>query len=311
MDNKFLSIIILTYSRPNEIKRNITEILSLENKNFEVIVVDNASEIPVKSILPADNRLKVIELKENIGVGGRNHGILCAQGDVIVTLDDDVFGFNYFAIKKIFEIFNSDKNIAAINFKVIDDVSEVQMNWIHHRKIEYFGDSCFETYEISEGAVAFRRDFLLKTNFYPEYYFISHEGPDLALQLIKLGYAVIYSPDIVVRHSHSDAARVNWRRYYYDTRNQIWLAYRHYPASMFLSKLFIGIGAMLVYSIRDKYFSYFLKGLFDAVKRLRIMGKERNPLVGDALLRYKEIEKNNPSILYMIKKRFLAKKVSI
>ena len=45
-----VSIIVLTYNRPDEISRNIKQLLALNTQNLEIIVVDNASDQPVGNI---------------------------------------------------------------------------------------------------------------------------------------------------------------------------------------------------------------------------------------------------------------------
>ncbi|WP_372965401.1 glycosyltransferase family 2 protein, partial [Marinobacter sp.] len=140
-----VSIVILTFCRPDELKRNVSEILCLNYGNLEIIVVDNASDIPASKII-SDPRVKVIRCDENVGVAGRNVGILESEGDVIVTLDDDVFGFDDDSLVRLISCFEKDSSISAVNFKVIDDFDEKQVNWIHHRKIEVYGDKNFDTY---------------------------------------------------------------------------------------------------------------------------------------------------------------------
>ncbi len=81
----------------------------------------------------------------------------------------------------------------------------------------------FTTYEITEGAVAFNQKALLSTSLYPDYFFISHEGPDLAFQIMNNGYSVIYNAEVVVKHYHSDLGRKSWTTYYYDENASIGL----------------------------------------------------------------------------------------
>lgn len=311
MSKPEVSIVLLTYNRPAEISRNVSELLTIDDIDLELIVIDNYSEQPVVEVMPSDNRLKVIRMTDNLGVGGRNHGIRAAKADVIVTLDDDVFGFDGSHARYLLNRFERDSGLAAINFKVIDDLDEKQVNWIHHRVVEVFGSQSFDSYEISEGAVAFRRDSLERTNLYPSYFFISHEGPDLALQLIKTGGRVVYDPEVVVRHSHAEAGRASWRRYYYDTRNQFWLVARHYPIGLAIAKLFIGLGAMFVYSLRDRYLRYYLKGIKDGIKGIQRPLGERKVIAGEQLSYFKSMMKKNPSLLYMVKKRIFSTQVRI
>ena len=46
-----VSVVIISYNRPDEIRRNISELLYELNPEVEVVVVDNNSEIPVRSVL--------------------------------------------------------------------------------------------------------------------------------------------------------------------------------------------------------------------------------------------------------------------
>ncbi len=305
-----LSVVVLTYSRPDEIRNNVRQLLALQYAPLEIVVVDNASEITVESLLPADPRLTVLRLEENKGVGGRNHGIKAARGDIVITVDDDVTGLTDASIVEIVNAF-SEEDVAAVNFRVFDEETGEQINWCHHRRLEEYSDRHFDTYEISEGAVAFRRQVVIDAGLYPEFYFISHEGPDLALRIMDQGFRVTYNPAIKVQHSHSETARVSWRRYYYDTRNQIWLAVRLLPVLTGVRKLVTGLGAMSIYALRDGYFRYWLKGVYHAIRGLPDVYPARNCISDRTLERYREIERLNPGILYMLGKRLFRRKVGI
>lgn len=305
-----LSVVVLTFSRPSEILNNITQLLTLTYKDLEIVVVDNASEIPVSSILPEDPRVKIIILEENVGVAGRNVGISAASGEIIITLDDDVTGITDDSIDKILELFEKP-DIAAINFKVLDEKTGEITNWCHHRMQEIYSDISFDTYEISEGAVAFKKNIIVQAGMYPSLFFISHEGPDLAIRIMDLGYRVIFTPEIIVKHSHCQVARVDWRRYYYDTRNAVWLVTRSFPILTGARILIMDIGPMFIYSIRDGYFKYWLKGVYDAVLKLKEVIKSRKKISKKTHRAYKEISSYNPSVFYILKRRLFKKNVSI
>lgn len=309
MNEKMISIVVLTYNRKDEIKRNLSELKKINYSPLEIIVVDNCSEIPVRSFID-DETINIVRMPQNLGVAGRNEGVKVARGEIVVTLDDDVFGFNDQAITELNRIFQ-DSTIGAVNFKVIDDLTENQVNWCHKRKVEEYGDQTFDTVEISEGAIAFRREAITEAGLYPEYFFISHEGPDLALRIMNLGYRVIYYPKIVVRHSHAVAGRPGWRRYYYDTRNQIWLLARLFPISIGWRKAIIGLGAMFVYALRDGYFLYWVKGVRDGLGGVRRAYKDRTNINAETWQRYKAIQKHNAGFFYMVKKRLFSRSVRI
>lgn len=307
------SIVILTYNRPEELLKNVSEMAAWlrDLKDVELIVVDNNSSVSAKDVLKNFSFVRTICLDENVGVAARNEGIRVSLGEYIVTLDDDVFGFSYEDILRLERLFVEDYSLSAVNFKVVDEKTEEQVNWCHHRKLEVWSESEFETYEISEGAVAFRRKALDKSGLYPDYFFISHEGADLAIRLMNSGFHIIYSPEVCVMHSHAVSGRPGWRRYYYDTRNLLWLSARCYRLDVAIRKIFIGLLSLLVYSIRDGYFTFWIKGLYHGFMKISIAFNDRQEVSPEVWKRYLELEKNNPSFYYMVKKRLFKSNVRI
>lgn len=88
MKDRFLSIIIPTYNRPELLLRAVNSALAQTIEDFEVIVVDDCSSEPVN--LPEHPRLKIIRLPENKGgAAARNIGTKEARGHWINFLDDD------------------------------------------------------------------------------------------------------------------------------------------------------------------------------------------------------------------------------
>lgn len=293
-----VSIVVLTYNRPAEIERSLRKLDQLRHPNLEFIIVDNASEQDVAPIVNSFERATLIQLPTNRGVSGRNAGIDVATGAVIITLDDDVFGVGDEEIEWLTARFQDEPGLAAINFRVVDDVTEVQIDWVHHRRLSEYADREFPTYEITEGAVAFRASALANTSLYPEEFFISHEGPALAIQIMNRGYYLIYSPCVTVRHDHAEAGRPSWRRYYYDTRNQIWLARRHYPVGLACNKLVTGLGAMLIYAIRDGFTVYWFRAVRDGIRGVRREGNKREVMTPYTSELYRSIERTHPNLWY-------------
>ena len=97
---KKIIVIIPMHNSSKHIIECLESVMNQTYKNIEIIVVDDAStdnslEL-VKNI--KDNRIKLIELKENVGAGmARNKGIEAATGDYICFLDSD----DYWALDKI------------------------------------------------------------------------------------------------------------------------------------------------------------------------------------------------------------------
>lgn len=305
-----ITIVILTFNRPELLEKSLTQLHEIKNHSVEVIVVDNHSDMNLEEVTNAFTFAKLIRMDKNYGVSARNAGIAEANHEIVVCLDDDVFGITDNDIDTIYEVFKNN-SIAAICFGILDEKTEKTTNWIHHRKQEDYYDKTFITDEISEGAVALRRNVAIRAGLYPEEYFISHEGPDLAIRMMNLGYSIIYSPAIKVRHAHSPVARLNWRRYYYDTRNLIWLVLRNYPLIEGVKFLVPRLLAMAVYSVRDGYFRYWVTAVKDAVLNGRHILAKRQKMSSHTIAVLNDLKKFRPGYIYLLRKRMLKKKIRI
>ncbi|WP_321371090.1 glycosyltransferase [uncultured Desulfuromusa sp.] len=308
----FISICILTFNRCEILEKLLESLSLISYSSIEIIVVDNCSQDNTENIV-LEKFCNIIyhKTENNIGVAARNIALSMAKGDVIITIDDDIFGINDTTLVNISNYFSNDKTIGALNFKVLDAFTGDICNWIHHKKEENFHDKEFLTYEITEGAVAFNRKALTLSGYYPAYFFLSHEGPDLALRIMDSGFDVRYSPLVEVLHSHAQAGRKSWFRYYYDTRNQFLLAMRNFP--VFYSIRFILKGAMstFIYSLRDGFLWYWLKGVFDGLCAMIKYSSDRSVLSCKTMSLVYEIDRQRPSLLYMLKKRIFRKEMRL
>lgn len=306
------SFVILTFNRIDEASKTIEVLLTLSDIEKEIIVVDNGTnETEYNLLYDRFPHVSFIRNKENVGVVARNQGIKKACGNIVITLDDDVRGITTDDIKRLELLFNRDSKIAAICFKVLEPVTNKIINWCHPLPIEQLSDVVFETDSISEGAVAFKRSLVLEVGLYPENFFISHEGADLAFRLLDAGYKILIDPKICVYHYRSKLARSNWRRYYFDTRNAIWLAVRNLPFINAVVYMCCAVVCIGFYALRDGYMFYWVKAIFDALYGIPLAFARRRKIARETLLRLKVIRKNKPSLLYKIKKRMFQRGVEI
>jgi len=303
-----VTIVILTYNRMTLLKNLLASIGEIQYRPLEVIVVDNCSEDLTREMVQAQfPTLGYIRTQRNIGADARNLGLRSASGEVVITLDDDVLGLTDQAILQVCKIFQEKASVGAVNFRIVNPSTGELCNWVHHCLPEQYARKMITTYEITEGAVAFRSHALADAGYYPEGFFLSHEGPDLAYRMMDAGYDILYWGAITVEHFHSDLGRKPWLNYYYDTRNQFWLAARHFPFSYAALYLIRGLVPMLAYAIRDGYFPYFAKGFKDGILGLNPALGQRKVLKPSVMAKIRQIDKRRPSTLYSFKTRFLTK----
>ncbi|MBK9303630.1 MAG: glycosyltransferase [bacterium] len=270
-----MSIVVLTYNRCESLRELLAELQPVSSATgCELIVVDNCSCDETEEMLrQMQPEVHIVRTSANVGVSARNEGIRRASGEIIIALDDDVYGLTYEGINHIHQRFAESAELGALNFQVRDPSGRL-CNWVHHRS-STDASGRFQTYEITEGAVAFRREAALSAGLYWEKYFISHEGPDLAFRILNAGFSVEYDGVVSVVHKHEAQSRPSWRFYYYDTRNQLWLAARNMPFGYSVRYLMRGLSGMLFYSLRDGFVLWWARGVWDGIRDERSMWRQK------------------------------------
>lgn len=97
---RFYSIVIPIFNRPNEIRELLESLTQQRFKNFEVIIVEDGSQIKCEEICNSFKEKLNIQYfyKENSGQGfSRNFGFEKAKGDYYIVFDSDcIIPENYF-----------------------------------------------------------------------------------------------------------------------------------------------------------------------------------------------------------------------
>jgi len=87
---KYISVIIPTYNRPDFLKKAIDSVLAQTHAYFELIVVDDGSDDDTAGLVTGYNREIVFIQQENKGpAAARNTGIRAARYDMLAFLDSD------------------------------------------------------------------------------------------------------------------------------------------------------------------------------------------------------------------------------
>lgn len=113
-----VSIIIVTYNRPDDLKETLQTVLEQTNPIHEIIIVDDSSDDSTKQICE-EFRSIFPALIWHLNTGthsipdARNEGIELATGDIICFIDDDVTLQNDY-LEKILEVFKNHPNALGI-----------------------------------------------------------------------------------------------------------------------------------------------------------------------------------------------------
>lgn len=93
MENEVLiSVVIPAYNRLDELRRALRSVLSQTFQRFEVIVVDDGSEMDIKSLCESFGDERILYIRNAVHTNAnvaRNRGIYAARGEYIAMLDSD------------------------------------------------------------------------------------------------------------------------------------------------------------------------------------------------------------------------------
>lgn len=225
-----ISIILLSLLRKAETQRCIESIFMHTAIPFEIIVVDMGVSPEIVEWLQqlgADNP-DIIPIFNDHNVGttkGRNQGITIAKGEYVVFLDNDTQVTDRW-IAPLIETAAASLQIGACGSKVIS-ANEKVMNCPQFAKatfedgrVKTIGveftqefDSDYPEVNIAEEVVWFpttslliKKSVLDKTGGFDENIFLCEEDKDLCLRMRDAGFKIMYEPQSVVYHHHSNAS---------------------------------------------------------------------------------------------------------
>ena len=254
-----ISLIIPVYNRPNEVKELLESMVLQTNKNFEVVIVEDGSDVTCEDICKeyqSQLDLKYF-FKPNSGPGlSRNYGFERAKGNYCIFLDSDcVLPKGYF---EVVQQSLQENYIDAFGGpdEAHDDFSDLQ------KAINYSMTSFFTTGGIRGGGekldkfyprsfnMGYSREVFEKTQGFSKLRF--GEDIDMSIRILQNGFKTKLIKDAYVFHKR----RTNLRQFFKQVFNsgiaRINLHKRH-PGSLKLVHSFpalftLGVIGMLILS---------------------------------------------------------------
>lgn len=215
-----LSYIIPTRNRPEMLLRTVEAVGRLSPDahasagGAEVIVVDNASDAPVRLPLSLPNgvRTRTIRLRRNLAAAGRNVGAAEARGEWLVMLDDDSHPIDTGFIAALRE---APADVAAVGAEITLARGEREAGGLP---------------EVIIGCgAAIRSDAFASAGGYDPAFHYYAEEYDLCARFILGGMRVVHDRRFRVLHAKTDQRR-NMRTILRRlVRNNGWVAARYAP----------------------------------------------------------------------------------
>ncbi|MFQ5834772.1 MAG: glycosyltransferase family 2 protein [bacterium] len=203
MDSKnlFISIVIPARNAQATLELCLKAILSSKNHNFEVVVVDDASDDATSGIAEKFHCV-LVKLDRNLGSAvARNKGVEVSRGDIILFIDSDII-IKENTIPLILDDFSSDNELAAVVGMLDEEIPHKNLS------SQFFSLRKHYDYLLIDGnlsvlntaIVAIRKDVFTEIGGFNERYNSTIEDAELGRRLYKLGYKIKLNKKIRVVH---------------------------------------------------------------------------------------------------------------
>ena len=254
------SIIVPVFNRPDEVDELLESLVNQEEKDFEVIVVEDGSQIPCEDVCRkyADQLTLRYFMKPNSGPGqSRNYGAERAEGEYLLILDSDVVLPNGYLKAVSDELDREPADAFGGPDRAHDSFTDTQ------EAISYSMTSFFTTGGIRGGKkkldkfyprsfnMGIRRDVYMELGGFSKMRF--GEDIDFSIRIFKAGKRCRLFPEAWVWHKRRTDFRKFWRQVYNSGIARVNL-YKKYPESLKLVHLLpmvftLGVALLLVISL--------------------------------------------------------------
>lgn len=211
VDGVRFSVVILTYARDDALKLTLDRLRWAlgSRRDVEVILVDNNVDDQDRSAAIADFPFhRLVRTGVNKGVSARNDGMDVARGEIIVLLDDDVLIETQDALDRFAAVFDARPDIGVVNVRKLDSATMTLLpECVPHTRKSVDTDLPFETFRFIGGLVAIRRVVHQALGGFSPDFFYGAEEREYSYRIIKAGWKIHYSPDIVAIETNHAGGR--------------------------------------------------------------------------------------------------------
>jgi GT2 family glycosyltransferase len=285
-----ISFLIVTKNRPEELEFTLTKLqIYYDSSCHEVLVlIDGCPETEViKEKYPW---VQWYSLKESISASpARNFLYQKAIGEILIGLDDDANLISEKPIETIQSYFNANQNLGILAFKEVKGIfkSNSEIN-LENEKEEFL------TTEFIGSGFAIRKKVYDETNGFPIWMDIYGEETCVSLEVMDLGYDILYSNQVAVNHRIDVEKRKlqgkNYFRFQKQLQNsfRIYLVYYQYPLKKITKLLFHNFKK---YALSDWiYFKLFFKAVVNMFLVFFVVMKFRKSINNVTLLKLKQLQ---------------------
>ena len=280
LEPSLISIVTINYNQIEVTCEFLDSLRKVSYKNYEIIVVDNASVLNPTSIIEEKYpEVQLIVNKENLGFsGGNNVGIKAAKGSYIFMVNNDT-ELTEDIFEKLLAPFSTDTSIGVVCPKirffnpsdVIQYAGFTKVNPMtgRNRKLGFNETDQGQhnhsgiTHYAHGAAMMVKKEVLEKVGLLPEIFFLYYEELDWSARVISHGYKIYYQSSALIFHKESvSVGKESITKAYYSNRNRILFMRRNFSKYHF----FIFMAFFSLFTVPKTLLSYLIKFKINHIK---------------------------------------------
>jgi len=274
-----VTILIATKDRPEELAHTLRQLRRLTYPNLEMLVIDDGSATPlepvVHSVWP-----EAVYVREEHSAGQslrRTQGFAQAQGKYILQLDDDSYPAAPDALSRAVGFLERSPRVGALAFHIFNGPELPAA--LPQPEARY-------TASFVGCGVLFRRQALADTGGYQPFFQNEWEEEELALRILKRGWAIRFFPNVLIHHHLSPRNRRTARTWMRGFRNKLWSHIMHYPLRRLPFEMGWTLAVAVWDSIRLLRPHYLMRGIAEFLLGLPRALSLREPMSPETLRLY-------------------------
>ncbi len=231
------SIVVLTCNRAPELCRTLGHLSRLPGAP-PIIVVDNASRDGTSAIVRQRfPQVDLVTAETNLGAAGRNAGVARVATPYVAFCDDDTWWLPG-ALERAADCLDRHPGVAAIAARILvgrERRTDPTCGQMARSPLASEGLPGRRLAAFMAGAVVMRADAFRAAGGYEPRLFLGAEEYLMALDLMTLGWDIVYCPEVVICHEPS-RSRDRTRRASHLLRNRLWISWMRLPLAMALQE---------------------------------------------------------------------------
>lgn len=244
-----ITVVVVNYNSGDYLKGCIASLARQTHRNFEVIVVDNAStDGSLERIAEKPDRFTLLKQAENLGFASANNiGAAAGNGEWLALLNPDAEAEPDWlvALMRSVREHPSHRMVASLQLNLqdttkLDGAGDNYLAWgyawrggFDHPVSE--APKAGECFGPCGAAALYPLALFLDAGGFDERYFCYHEDVDLAFRLRLLGERCQFAPSARVRHAGSAiAGRRSRFAVFHGVRNGVWSYFKNMPGGWLL-----------------------------------------------------------------------------